>query len=177
MVIWPISPAAPEKPWSSLPLMMMPPPMPVPGKMPTASSQALISSLKRHSPYVPILTSLSTAAGVLKCFDSTSAKGKFFHPRLGVSMIVPVLGSSGPGEPTPMPLSLGLPASSMASSITRMMRVSTGSSPFRVLLFLRQRPTASNLWLYTTAIIFVPPISRPMTCSPGRSSFSMAFLP
>ena len=114
--------------------MMMPPPMPVPIVMPM-TLLAPRAAPSHHSPNVAQLASLSMRTGNRVRSAITSRSGKFVHPRLGVVTTIPRSRSSGPGAPTPTPMTSSRLApvcamvSAMTVSIIRAMRSTTASAP------------------------------------------------
>ena len=140
MVAWPISPATSDEPWYRRPPMMMPPPMPVPIVIPI-TLLAPFAAPSHHSPNVAQLASLSIRTGRRARSWMASRSGKLVHPRFGVVTTMPRSRSSGPGEPTPIPITSSrfAPVCAMVSAITvSIMRAMRSTTRVRSLLGARR---------------------------------------
>ena len=91
MTMCPISPAVPLKPEYNLPSTIMPPPMPVPMKMPIMWRGLDCSSFSK-TPSVALLQSFSTETGTPNCFSRIFFSGTSCHCRFGAKMTRPVVG-------------------------------------------------------------------------------------
>ncbi len=160
--ICPISAAAPCVPARNSLLITMPPPTPVPGKMPTIFF-ALRPAPSQHSPRTPRLTSLPTHTArrnflVRTFFRSTPVRRMF-----GVITTLPSL-STMPGIATPMARTFfkGMRAvvQSACAVLTIRAMIAEGEALGGVASLRLVR--ISPLELTSPPYIFVPPTSIPM---------------
>ena len=163
-MICPISPAVLLAPWNNSPCRMIPPPMPVPTKIPTTFWKPCPAP-NTCSPSVPTFTSLSTKVGKPTRASNSSFSRTSFQRRLGAKMTTPVAGSSGPGAPIPTAsIDVGAtPDLSIAFRILSAIRSITTDGPLSALVGTLAVPKILPSGPITADRILVPPISTPIT--------------
>ena len=106
ITMWPISPAVPLWPEYNLPSRMMPPPMPVPRKMPT-TCRGLDNEFRfKDSQYRRVAVVLHDTPARQVAFPGSFSAATSSHRRFGAKMTRPASASTVPGAPMPAALHL-----------------------------------------------------------------------
>ena len=141
--------------------------MPVPSVMPI-TFRPPTAAPHQNSPSVAQFASLSSVASRFTRLEISSLSGKFFQPRLGVTMTMPFSRFSGPGAPIPTPMKSErlAPVSDIVCAITcsimPAIRSATASAPpsakVGVVCIAISRLPSTGI---APATMFVPPRSTP----------------